>query len=384
LNNTAGGINTAVGSGALRSNTDGNSNTAVGSQALFSNTVSSANVAVGDGALFQNTTGGSNTVTGSQALFDNTTGSYNTANGFQALVFNTSGSQNTATGWSALAHNTIGDFNTANGFDALRNNTTGFQNVATGYQALLDNSVGFKNTANGFQALIHNTGRGNTALGYLAGSNLTIGDDNICIGSDGVAGDAGVIRIGRSFIGATYIAGISGQTASGGAQVFVASDGKLGTSTSSARFKDDIKPMGKDSEAILALTPVSFRYKKDIDPRRFPQFGLIAEDVEKVNRDLVIHDREGKPNTVRYEQINAMLLNEFLKQHRTVEAQQKKMDQQEKRLIELQSTLAQQEKTFQSKLAQQQEQIELLTSGVRNIRDQLQLSEAETRTVARK
>src|SRR6185503_15262179 len=115
----------------------------------------------------------------------------------------------------------------------------------------------------------------------------------ICIGSDGIAGDAGVIRIGRNFISAAYIAGISGQTASGGTAVFVNSDGKLGTNTSSARFKEEIKPMGEASETILALKPVSFRYKKHIDPQRFPQFGLIAEDVEKVNRDLVIHDREG-------------------------------------------------------------------------------------------
>jgi len=137
-----------------------------------------------------------------------------------------------------------------------------------------------------------------------------------------VAGDAGVIRIGRPFNTAIYIAGISGQTASGGAAVFVASDGKLGTSTSSARFKDAIKPMGRASEAILALQPVSFRYKKEIDPHGIPQFGLVAEDVHKVNPDLVIRDQQGKPHTVRYEQINAMLLNEFLKEHRKNEEQE--------------------------------------------------------------
>ena len=166
---------------------------------------------------------------------------------------------------------------------------------------------------------MNNTGgAGNTAIGYLAGSNLTIGDDNICIGNVGVAGDAGVIRIGESFIGATYIAGISGQTSSGGTTVFINSDGKLGTMTSSARFKDEIQTMGQASEAILMLRPVSFRYKKEIDPKGIPQFGLLAEEVEEVNPDLIIRDREGKPHTVRYEQINAMLLNEFQKEHRTV------------------------------------------------------------------
>ena len=164
------------------------------------------------------------------------------------------------------------------------------------------NTTGFLNTANGYQALLNNTGSGNTALGYLAGSNLTTGDDNICIGNVGVAGDGGTIRIGESFIGATYIAGISGQTAPGGAAVFVNGDGKLGTSTSSARFKDEIKPMAKASEAIFALQPVTFRYKKEIDPQGIPQFGLVAEEVEKVNPDLIIRDPDGKPHTVRYEQ----------------------------------------------------------------------------------
>jgi hypothetical protein len=191
----------------------------------------------------------------------------------------------------------------------------------------LSNSTGVFNTANGFQALYSNTiGSGNTALGYTAGSNLTTGGDNICIANDGVAGDAAVIRIGRSFITATYIAGISGKTASGGAAVFVNSEGKLGTSTSSARFKDDIKPMGRASEALFALKPVTFRYKKEIDSRSIPQFGLVAEEVEAVNPDLVVRDKEGKVNTVRYDAVNAMLLNEFLKARRQIDAQQKQIE----------------------------------------------------------
>ena len=201
-------------------------------------------------------------------------------------------------------------------------NTSGYRNTANGNEALRHNNTGFLNTANGYQALLNNTGSGNTALGYLAGSNLTTGDDNICIGNVGVAGDGGTIRIGESFIGATYIAGISGQTAPGGAAVFVNGDGKLGTSTSSARFKDEIKPMAEASEALFALQPVTFRYKKEIDPQGIPQFGLVAEEVEKVNPDLIIRDQEGTPHTVRYEQINAMLLNEFLKEHRKNEEQE--------------------------------------------------------------
>jgi trimeric autotransporter adhesin len=157
---------------------------------------------------------------------------------------------------------------------------------------------------------------------------MTTGSNNIDIGYNvgGVAGESNTIRIGDSDITAAFITGISGATSSGGAAVFVNSNGKLGTSTSSARFKEDIKPMGKASEAILALKPVSFRYKKEIDAQGISQFGLVAEDVEKVNPDLIIRDREGKPQTVRYEQVNAMLLNEFLKAHRKMEEQQKQID----------------------------------------------------------
>lgn len=310
--------NTAVGAAALVFNTTGDSNTGVGAAALLNNTEGSFNTAIGVQALFHNTSN-ANTATGVQTLYQNTTGQGNVANGTQVLFFNTTGEFNTATGFTALEKNSTGNNNTATGSRALFNNTVGLENTAVGSLALFSNATGSINTAVGERALLNNTGgAGNTAIGYLAGSNLTIGDDNICIANDGVAGDAGVIRIGRSFIGSTYIAGISGQTSSGGAAVFVNSDGKLGTMTSSARFKDGIQPMGQASEAILMLRPVSFRYKKEIDPKGSPQFGLLAEQVEEVNPDLVIRDHEGKPHTVRYEQINAMLLNEFQKQHRTV------------------------------------------------------------------
>jgi hypothetical protein len=218
----------------------------------------------------------------------------------------------------------------------------------------------------------------------LAGQNLTIGDDNICIGNDGVAGDTGVIRIGRSFITATYISGITGQTAPGGAAVFVNGDGKLGTSTSSARFKHEIKPMGEASEAILALRPVSFRYKKEIDPHGIPHFGLVAEEVEKVNPDLIIRDKEGKPYTVRYEQINAMLLNEFLKEHRKNETQQDKIEEQDATISQLKSTLTNQQKRFESKLAQQEQQIAALTVHLQRLAADIELNKAEPRILAEK
>jgi hypothetical protein len=383
LFNTTGFQNTAVGTAALLNNTTGRFNTATGVRALFNNTTGIGNTANGESALFNNTTGVSNTANGAGALASNTTGEGNSANGFQALYHNTAGSFNTANG-VALFSNTIGNENTAAGWAALSANTSGYRNTANGNEALRHNNTGFLNTASGYQALLNNTGSGNTALGYLAGSNLTTGDDNICIGNVGVAGDGGTIRIGESFIGATYIAGISGQTASGGVAVFVNSDGKLGTSTSSARFKDEIKPMGKASEAILALRPVTFLYKKEIDPQGIPQFGLVGEDVEKVNPDLVVRDKDGKVNTVRYEQINAMLLNEFLKEHDRIEAQQNKIEEQDLTIGQLKSTLAQQQKRFESKFAQQKQQITALTADLQKLAAGIELNKTESQALAEK
>jgi trimeric autotransporter adhesin len=175
------------------------------------------------------------------------------------------------------------------------------------------------------------TGSGNTALGFGAGDNVTTANNVICIGS-GVEG--------ANVSNSCYIGSIFGQISSGGTAVFINSDGKLGTTTSSRRFKEEIKPMEWASEALFALKPVTFRSKKGIDPQSIPQFGLVAEEVEKVNPALIIRDAEGRPYTVRYEQINAMLLNEFLKEHRKVEAQE--------------ATIAQLKEDFQSKLVEQQ------------------------------
>jgi len=348
LNLTTGIGNSAVGSFSLFSNATGSFNTAVGAGALDLNT-GDENTATGAAALLLNTTGVINTATGVDALAFNDTGDANTADGAAALFNNIGGSDNTAIGFAALAYSNA-SFNTALGSSALNLNTSGEQNTAVGDLALNGNTMGSFNTAMGEGALEANTtGSSNVALGFSAGSDLTTGDNNIDIGNEvlGVDGESNTIRIGNFDITTTYIRGISGATASGGAAVFVNSNGQLGTLTSSARFKDEIKPMDKASEAILGLRPVTFRYKKQIDPQRISQFGLVAEEVEKVNPDLVVRDTQGRPQTVRYEQINAMLLNEFLKEHRKVQELDANAAVQQKEISLLRSELKEQRALMQ-------------------------------------
>jgi len=320
-------------------------NTAEGQAALLSRTTGAFNTAVGFLSLRSDTTGQLNTAIGAGALLANN-GASNTATGAAALLSNTTGGGNTATGLEALFGNTTGHSNTAGGYNALLSNTTGANNTAFGSMALISDSTGTNNTAIGSSALANNTtGSFNIALGDFAGSNLTTGDENIDIGNVGVAGDANTIRIGDdTHQGATFIAGIYGVTVSGLTVVMDSSD-HLGTVGSSRRFKDEIKPMDKVSEAILALKPVTFRYKKEIDSKGIPQFGLVAEDVEKVNPDLIVRDKEGKPYSVRYDAVNAMLLNEFLKAHRRI-------DEQDKRIEELMAQLKQQAAQIQKVSAQ--------------------------------
>jgi hypothetical protein len=343
LSDTTGGGNTAIGSVALPANTAGSDNTATGFEALFYNTTGSANTATGQSAMVSNTTGWENTATGVEALYSNTTGINNTATGVQALQSNTTGSFNTATGQGALFSNTTGSDNTADGLEALlsnttgigdaamgvsalRFNTTGSLNTATGAKALRNNTTGSNNTANGNLALENNTtGGNNIALGFQAGINLTMGSNNIDIGNLGVVGEANTIRIGtQGTQRKAFIGGISA-TAVSGTAVMISSTGQLGVAPSSVRFKEEIKQMDEASESILALKPVTFRYKKEIDPDRTTQFGLVAEQVETINPDLVVRDADGKAFTVRYEAVNAMLLNEFLKEHRQVQEQQKEI-----------------------------------------------------------
>jgi hypothetical protein len=357
LNLSTGGYNTAVGFLSLLSETAGSFNTGVGAGALLLNVGDPSsgngmeNTAIGAGALLNNTTGYFNTANGAFALFNNTTGFYNTAIGKDALFSNTTGNHNSANDDNALAYNTTGSFNTATGHQAMNNNTTGNNNTATGIYSLFWNIAGNANTADGYFALGNSTGTFNIGLGVDAGCNLTSGDNNIFIGSFGVDTESNTIRIGREVQETncggfsdpphtdTYIAGISGQTSASGVAVYINSDGKLGTLTSSARFKNDITPMNRASEAILELKPVTFRYNKKIDPKGVPQFGLIAEDVEKVDSDLVARDREGKPYSVRYEAVNAMLLNEFLKEHRKVDNLEALTAKQEKEIATLTAQL---------------------------------------------
>jgi Chaperone of endosialidase len=334
------GGNTAEGQDALFSLTTGMYNTALGYFSLDNNRTGGFNTAVGAGALFANT-GDQNTATGAAALLNNTIGTFNTANGEAALFFNTNGSSNTAVGQSALIQNTTGDANTATGVNALQSNTEGARNTSIGVGALL-----------------RSTGNDNIAVGAGAGTLLTTGDKNIYIGNGGVMTEDNTIRIGNQKVHtAAFMAGITGVDEGSPTAVFInTTTGQLGTTppASSQRFKTDIKPMNQISEGILALKPVTFQYKSDTNAR--PQFGLIAEEVAKVNPALVLLDKEGKPYTVRYDAVNAMLLNEFLKAHRRMEEQD-------------------------AKIARQQKQIDELAAGLSKVRAEVDLTKSGTQTV---
>jgi len=361
-NNTTGGNNTAVGFQALLDNQTTGNNTAVGYQALLHNTKDFC-TAVGSGAL-QNSNNSWNTATGYNALNGNTTGDHNSAFGSNALFSLVSGSDNTAVGADALFSEQTGFNNTAVGIGALNHENGGLENTAIGVWALYNNTTG-GGTAIGAYALQNNTtGNGNIAIGALAGANLTTGNDNIDIDNDGVAGESSTIRIGMPGTHtATYIAGIFGVTTPGGTAVYINSNGQLGTAPSSRRFKEEIKPMSKASEPLFALEPVTFRYKKEIDSAGTSQFGLVAEQVAQVDPDLVVRDKEGKPYSVRYDQVNAMLLNEFLKEHRKVEAQE--------------TTIAELKAGLKSLTATLEEQ----ASEIQKVSAQLELSKSAPRTV---
>ena len=318
---SSGTNNTAIGADALANNVSGNDNTAVGFQALLLAT-GNHNTAVGSEALFFDTGGHDNTATGFQALLNNTSGIENAASGAFALINNQTGDFNTATGTGALQANIGGDANTATGTAALSDNTSGINNTANSVNALFFNTTGHDNTADGLNALLNNkTGSSNIAVGSQAGSNLTTGSNNIDIGNLAVAGESGKIRIGKQGTqNATFIAGIYNMNEGGTIKpVFINSNGRLGTQppASARKFKEEIKAMEKSSEGILKLKPVTFRYKNDAE--HTPQFGLIAEEVANVNPDLVVRDENGEIYTVRYEAVNAMLLNEFLKEHQKVQ-----------------------------------------------------------------
>jgi hypothetical protein len=324
-------FNTAAGQNALFSLTTGIGNTAVGWASLFSETDGSFNTALGAGTLLFNvgdqTTGFGigNTAIGAVALLNNTTGYSNTAVGYEALLSNTTGGNNTAVGRAALSSNTGGGSNTAIGTSALHGNTGG-SNTAVGYFALGNNE----------------NGNANTALGNSAGVSIR-GAGNVCIG-EGVSGDSGVNST-------TWIRNVYASVATTRA-VYVNSDNKIGTLSSSHRYKEEIKAMDKASDALFALKPVTFRYKKEIDRSQVRSFGLIAEEVADVSPDLITRDEQGKPQTVRYEAVNAMLLNEFLKEHRKVESLEKAMAEQQKENVAMRAMLKEQAAQIQKVSAQ--------------------------------
>ncbi len=348
------------------------------------------NTAEGQSALRSLTTGVGNTAVGWFSLWSNTDGSFNTGVGAGALLFNVGdqstgvGTQNTAIGAGALLNNSTGTQNTANGAFALVGNTTGDSNTANGYQSLYSNTTGILNTADGQLALYFNTtGNENTALGQGAGKNIINGSNNIDIGYPSPCDppcptsgpdESNTIRIGDPAMQtATFIAGISGATVTGTA-VVINGSGQLGVAPSSARFKEAIKPMDKASEAVLALKPVTFRYKKELDPEGVPEFGLVAEDVVKVSPDLVARDAKGKVFTVRYDAVNAMLLNEFLKEHHIVQEQQATITQ-------LESTVAQQKKDFQATVTQLTARLDEQASQIQKVSARIEASKPAPQVV---
>jgi Chaperone of endosialidase len=296
------------------------------------------NTAEGQNALLSLMTGTYNTGVGFFSLSVTTTGKFNTAVGAGTLLANT-GDNNTATGAGTLLSNTTGTSNTSNGAFSLLNNTTGVENTANGYRALSGNATGVGNTAYGSQALVQSTGNNNIALGAHAGFNISTGSNNIHIGNVGAGNESGTVRIGDNNQTKTFIAGING--------VNQGSPTAIAPPSSSRRYKKEIKPMNTASEAVLALKPVTFHYNSD--KTCTPQFGLIAEEVTAVDPDLVLRDENGEIYTVRYEAVNAMLLNEFLKEHRKNEKQE-------------------------ATIARLQEQVEALTAGLQKVSAQLEVS----------
>ena len=360
---TTGFYNSAFGIYSLLTLTDGNFNTAIGAGTLLLNTADE-NTATGAGALLSNNIGNQNTANGAFALFNNTEGDGNTAVGSNALIANTTGEANTATGTGALGDNVSGHSNTASGVSALINNVDGVQNTADGRAALFFNTSGDNNTAIGVGALEGNsTGSDNTAIGRSAGFNVT-GSGNVCIG-EGALGVAGASDT-------TWIRNVNtlAQPVSGTVDFVTVrlSDGRLGHDVSSRRYKEDIKPMNRVSEMLFDLEPVTYHYKREIDPSGSVAYGLIAEDVAKLNPDLVLRNAKGEIEGVHYQQINVMLLNEFLREHKRVEEQQAN-------IAELKLIVARQQKGMETLTAQLEEQ----AAQIRKVSVKVEMAKPEAR-----
>jgi trimeric autotransporter adhesin len=382
--NTTGSNNTAGGLAALNNNTTGNNNTAYGALSLVVNSTGDNNTAYGYGALNANTTGQGNTASGVSALQSNTSGYENTANGYEALRVNTTGFWNTATGFRALFANNS-DRNTAIGYSALTANTTGHSNTAMGANALTNNTIGRENTAQGSSALFANimgsgntaigraaladlqagnhntavgegalgnaTGNDNVAVGRSAGSSVSTGSSNILIGTSVVGGssDSGTIRIGNQDQIRTFVAGIRGVSTglANAVNVLIDSAGQLGTVSSSRRFKEDIQDMNGASSGLLRLRPVTFRYQQAYQDGTKPlDYGLIAEEVFEVFPDLVVKGLDGEVQTVQYQKLTPMLLNEVQKQHEELQRQDQIIRQQEQQNRKLEERLTALEALF--------------------------------------
>jgi len=407
FNVTTGVWNVGVGVDALFNTADGNQNTAVGYQTLFTNISGDHSTGIGSQALFNNTIGSDNVGVGFRTLFANVDGNRNTGMGYRTLAFSDSGSDNTAVGWNALYNNRSGaGDNTAVGSQALHGNVSSEFNVAVGDSALFSfngtTATDGANTAFGSIALLNlasgqenvavgrrclelvTAGSNNVAVGWRAGDDLTTGSGNTFLGSQAGINETGVDNVlciqspgdGTAFTTSdrTFIGNIRGVSCGNGdgIPVLIDSDGQLGTAPSSRRFKEDIKPMAQMSKAILALEPVTFHYKNQ-DTKKAedtPQFGLIAEEVAKISSDLVTRDGGGKIYSVRYDAVNAMLLNEFLKEH-------KKVDEQQASITDLKSTVASQQKEMQVLTAQLKEQ----AAQIQKVSAQLQTTKPAPQTV---
>jgi trimeric autotransporter adhesin len=408
FSNSTGSFNTGVGVGALVLN-DADSNTAIGAAALLLNTTGTRNTAIGTATLVNNAAD-DNTATGAFALTANTTGGTletsvegfdlgpNTAVGSGALEMNVDSSANTAVGYNALRNQVTGVVllgdphlaaNTAIGFEALVNLTgtasggNNAINTALGYQALADFTDGQANVAVGGRAGTGfpdgsglTAGDANTFVGYAAGDGFTSGSFNIFIGFG--QGPASAAETSH-----TYIGNINNTSVSGGGTDTVTIDlstGLLGHLSSSRRYKEDINPMDKASEALYRLKPVTYRYKKEIDKTQSLAFGLIAEEVAEVNPHLVAHNGQGQPESVHYEMVNAMLLNEFLKEHKKVEEQQINITQLNSKLANQAATIAQQQKVMEVFTAQLKEQ----AAQIQKVSAQLEMSKPAPQVVANK
>jgi hypothetical protein len=354
FSNTSGSRNTAIGAWSLQANTTGGSNIAVGDAALYRNTIGTWNVAVGDGALVDNTSGWSNIAVGGDGLSANTTGLENTAMGAAALESNTTGSGNVAVGAGALSYRTGASYqlqgaNTAVGYYALGytgaywgTGVGGDGNTAMGDRAMESNVDGSFNCAFGLLALSADNGESdgsaNTAIGNRAGYGLRTGIGNVYIGEQEIARDSA-----ENYH--TYIHNINTTSVSGGSADTVTIDlntGLLGHLTSSRRHKEDIKAMEDASETLYRLKPVTYRYKKEIDRNQALDYGLIAEEVAEVDPNLAIRNAKGEIETVRYNAINVMLLNEFLKEHKAFVEEQGKVKNLEAGVASLVATVNEQ------------------------------------------